>query len=34
VGWRFNQKIVEHITRRHSSYWNAPLVDATVMARP
>ena len=33
AGWRFNQIIVEHITRRHSAYWNTPLVDATVMAR-
>ena len=33
AGWRFNQQIVEHITRRHTIYWNAPLVDATVMAR-
>ncbi len=33
AGWRFNQEIVEHITRRHASYWNAPLVDATLMAR-
>ena len=31
-GWRFNQEMVEHITRRHSAYWNTPLVDATVMA--
>jgi hypothetical protein len=33
AGWRFNQEIVEHLTRRHATYWNAPLVDATVMAR-
>jgi hypothetical protein len=33
AGWRFNQDIVEHITRRHPAYWNSPLVDATLMAR-
>ena len=33
AGWRFNQEVVEHITRRHSAYWNAPLVDAALTAR-
>jgi hypothetical protein len=32
AGWRFNQTLIDRITRRHKSYWNGPLVDATVMA--
>ena len=31
AGWQLNQQLVDRITRRHVAYWNAPLVDATVM---
>jgi hypothetical protein len=33
-GWRFNQQLIDQVTRRHSTYWNAPLVDATVAVSP